>query len=561
MYDLKSLNLPKLYGGVLKFFSAVTSNKLTRSLLVGSLLENGGIPKLREMKFIEEPTNFPLVIPSERAWEPLELPQHIPSLSRPSRERLPFNMIRDFTAAYLEGVVTPAQVAEEVIASIAASQQTTPPLNAFIASSAEDIRQQARDSTERLKNGQARSLLEGVPLAIKDELDQVPYPTTVGTRFLGARPAAKDATVTARLRAAGAVLVGKTNMHEIGIATNGENVHHGRIANPYDLQHDPGGSSSGSGAAVAAGIVPAALGADGGGSIRVPASLNGVVGLKPTFGRVSESGAAPLCWSVAHIGPLGASVEDVALIYQVIAGPDPAEPNTLQQPPPTLRGWHTPDLKGVRIGIYADWFNHATQEVVALNYAVVSAFEKAGAQLIEVTIAELDAMRVAHAITILSEMAACMRPYPQHWKDFAASTKLNLVLGQELTAYDYIQAQRMRTRALNIFAEIYREVDVILTPGTAMTAPIVPPQALSAGWSDLGTDTEMMRFVYPGNLTGLPAITFPVGYDANGMPVSMQAMGRHWEEHLLLRIAYNAELYTTRKLPQTYYGSRILGIS
>ncbi|HOS54407.1 MAG TPA: hypothetical protein PLW25_07715, partial [Anaerolineaceae bacterium] len=167
MYDLKSLNLPKLYGGVLKFFSAVTSNKLTRSLLVGSLLENGGIPKLREMKFIEEPTNFPLVIPSERAWEPLELPQHIPSLSRPSRERLPFNMIRDFTAAYLEGVVTPAQVAEEVIASIAASQQTTPPLNAFIASSAEDIRQQARDSTERLKNGQARSLLEGVPLAIK----------------------------------------------------------------------------------------------------------------------------------------------------------------------------------------------------------------------------------------------------------------------------------------------------------------------------------------------------------------------------------------------------------
>ena len=173
MYDLKSLNLPKLYGGVLKFFSAVTSNKLTRSLLVGSLLENGGIPKLREMKFIEEPTNFPLVIPSERAWEPLELPQHIPSLSRPSRERLPFNMIRDFTAAYLEGVVTPAQVAEEVIASIAASQQTTPPLNAFIASSAEDIRQQARDSTESLKNGQARSL-ESVPLAIKDELDQVP---------------------------------------------------------------------------------------------------------------------------------------------------------------------------------------------------------------------------------------------------------------------------------------------------------------------------------------------------------------------------------------------------
>jgi len=214
----------------------------------------------------------------------------------------------------------------------------------------------------------------------------------------------------------------------------------------------------------------------------------------------------------------------------------------------------------VRIGIYADWFNHANPEVVGLNNAIVSEFEKAGAQLVKVTIPELDAMRVAHVITILSEMASCMKNYPRNWKDFAASTRLNLVLGQEMTAYDYIQAQRMRTRALNIFAEIDREVDVILTPGTAMTAPIIPPQALSAGWSDLGTDTEMMRFVYPGNLTGLPAITFPVGYDTNGMPVSMQAMGRHWEEHLLLRVAYNAELRVKRKLPQIYFGARILEI-
>ena len=560
-YDLKSLNLPKLYGSMLNIFAAVTGSKLTRPLLIGSLLENGGVPKLRALKFAEEPTNFPLVIPPEHAAAPMDLPQQAPPLSRHSREQLPHNMIRDFASAYQQGALTPLQVAEEVIKAIAGSQQTNPALNAFSASSAEDIRKQAEESTKRLKNGQARSLLEGVPLAIKDEIDQVPYPTTVGTKFLGAQPAAQDSHVAARLRAAGAVLVGKTNMHEIGIATNGENVHHGRIANPYDLQRDTGGSSSGSGAAVAAGIVPAALGADGGGSIRVPASLNGVVGLKPTFGRVSEAGAAPLCWSVAHIGPLGASVEDVALVYQVIAGPDPAEPVTLQQPPVTVRGWDTPDLKGVRVGLYADWFNHAAPEVVELNNAMVSEFEKAGAQLVKVAIPELDAMRVAHVITILSEMAACMKNYPRNWKDFAASTRLNLVLGQEMTAHDYIQAQRMRTRALRIFAEIYREVDVILTPGTAMTAPIIPPQALSAGWSDLGTDTEMMRFVYPGNLTGLPAITFPVGYDINGMPVSMQAMGRHWEEHLLLRVAYNAELRVARKLPQVYFGARILEIS
>ncbi len=202
----------------------------------------------------------------------------------------------------------------------------------------------------------------------------------------------------------------------------------------------------------------------------------------------------------------------------------------------SVQGWETPHLKGVRVGIYPEWFEHASHEVVAKNRSMLDDFVKAGAQLVEVTIPELDFMRVAHAVTILSEMAACMQNFPQNWKDFAASTRLNLVLGQEMTAHDYIQAQRMRTRALRIFSEVFNEVDVILSPATAMTAPVIPPQALSAGWSDLGTDTEMMRYVYPGNLTGLPAITFPVGYDANGMPVSMQAMGRHWEEHLLLRV-------------------------
>lgn len=275
-YDLKSLNLPKLYGSMLNLFAAVTSSKVTRPLLIGSLLQNGGIPKLRAMKFDEEPTNFPLVIPPEHAREPMALPQRAAAVERPAREQIPFNMIRDFAAAYREGKTTPEQVAEEVIRVIEASSQTEPPLNAFSASAAGDIREQARASAERLKSGNPRSLLEGVPLAVKDEIDQAPYPTTVGTSFLGSVPAKRDAHVVARLRAAGALLVGKTNMHEIGIATNGENVHHGRIANPYDLRRDTGGSSSGSGAAVAAGIVPAALGADGGGSIRVPASLNGV---------------------------------------------------------------------------------------------------------------------------------------------------------------------------------------------------------------------------------------------------------------------------------------------
>ncbi|MEA5079870.1 MAG: amidase, partial [Anaerolineaceae bacterium] len=452
------------------------------------------------------------------------------------------------------GQTTPVDVAEQAIRSIQASQKTQPAMNSISMSDESEIRKQAQTSAELIKKGKPRSLLEGVPVVIKDEIDVVPYPTTVGTKFLGKHPASKDARVVTRLREAGALIIGKTNMHEIGIATNGENVHFGRIANPYDLSRDTGGSSNGSGAAVAAGLVPVAIGADGGGSIRVPASLCGVVGLKPTFARVSEAGAAPLCWSVAHIGPLAASVEDAALTYQIIAGPDEAEPLTLQQPPVTIDGWNEPDLKGLRLGIFDDWFNHADKEVVEGNRKMVAEFEKAGATIKSITIPELDAMRVAHAVTILSEMAACMENYPENFKDFAASTQLSLVIGQEKSAHDNIQAQRMRTRAMRIFSEIFQDVDAILTPTTALTAPVIPQAALSNGWSDLSTDTEMMRYVYSGNLTGLPAISFPVGYDSHNMPIGMQAMGRHWEEKLLLRIAYNAEIRMKRVLPTTYFG-------
>ena len=553
-YDLCSLNLPKLYGKMLSIFTSVAVKPLTQPLIMGSLLENGGIPKLRNMLFTEEPTFVPLIIPPAHATGPLDMPKDAPANDRTGRDRMPYNMVRDYAHAYRRGSLTPLQAAEQVIREIAESEKTSLPLHAFSASLPDDVLQQAEHSTELLRKGQPRSFLEGVPVAVKDEFDLVPYPTTAGTKFMGAQPARQDSYVAARLRAAGALLVGKTNMHEIGIAPNGENIHYGRIANPYDLLRDPGGSSSGSGAAVAAGIVPVAMGADGGGSIRVPASLCGVVGLKPTFGRVSEAGAAPLCWSVAHAGPLGASVEDVALTYQIIAGPDPNISLTHQQPPVMLEGWNTPDLKGVRLGIYPEWFQHASREVVEGNEKMVAEFEKAGAVVVEVTIPELDAMRVAHAVIILSEMAASMKNYAAQWGEFAPSTRLSLVIGEVMSAHDYLQAQRMRTRAMQIFAKIYRDVDVIITPATALVAPKIPTQALSNGWSDLSTDTEMMRYVFPGNLAGMPAISFPVGYTTEGMPVGMQAMGRHWEEPLLLRVAYNAELRLTRRLPATYFG-------
>ena len=403
----------------------------------------------------------------------------------------------DFVSGYRNRTFTPESIAERFLQNVENSENDGSPLRAFIAINHEDLVNQAGEASARYIQGKPLGPLDGVPIAIKDEVDMVPYPTTVGTSFLGSQPAGRDATVVSRLRAAGALLVGKTNMHEIGINPNGSNVNFGAVRNPYNKQCDPGGSSSGSAAAVAAGLIPAAIGADGGGSIRIPATLCGVVGLKATFGRISEFGAAPLCWSVAHLGPIAANVEDTALLYSVIAGPDPMDANTLQQPPVTLRDWNRADLQGLRLGIYKDWFEHASPEIVSACQEMLSKFKSAGAEIVEINIPELDEMRIAHAITILSEMALSMKAFQKQRNQQGAAVRMSLVLGEALSSSDYIQAQRMRTRSLSIFENVFQQVNVILTPGTALTAQPIPKGGETDGWSDLAIDTEMMRLYFP----------------------------------------------------------------
>jgi Asp-tRNA(Asn)/Glu-tRNA(Gln) amidotransferase A subunit family amidase len=551
IYDLKSLKLPKLSGKTLDLFAGALRNPILHSLILPSLLENGGIPKLRQLKLSEPPTLYPLNGNgyNGRSMTVSELYDWVDE----SGTSTPYSTVSDYAKAYRSGITTPLEVAGKVLDAINASDRLEPPLKAFVVIDRENVLSQARAATKRFREGKALSIFDGVPVAIKDEMDMLPYPTKVGTSIIGKSPAISDSTVAARLRSAGALLIGKASMREIGISPNGSNVHNGRTCNPWDLQRDTGGSSSGPSAVVASGLCPVAIGADGGGSIRIPAALCGVVGLKPTFGRVSERGAAPLCWSVAHLGPIGATVEDVALSYAITAGPDPEEPLTQHQPPVSIKDWNNPSLAGVRLGVFWDWFRHADSEIVSINQQLVDKLVAAGASIVEIQIPELDAMRIAHVVTILSEMALCMKPYNPDSKDFASSTRLNLKLGQSMTSYDYIQAQRMRTRAIDIFKNIFKDVDAIITPTTGLPAPIVPTTAIMGDWSDLSTDTEMMRFVYPANLTGNPAITFPAGYTKTGLPVNMHATGRHWEENLLLRLAYAAEQVMERRKPGVFY--------
>jgi Asp-tRNA(Asn)/Glu-tRNA(Gln) amidotransferase A subunit family amidase len=551
-YDLASVKLPKLGTSGLRTLTRLLENPFTGPMLVEKLKRDAGITRIRVDSPSEAPTLFP-----EHAADPEPIPPLVPATGAVAGTAPPgfhFPGVDDYTEAYRRGERTPEQVAERFLEQYVRSDQDAPAMRAFIAVNRADLMVQARASAERWKAGRPLGPFDGVPVAVKDEVDQAGYPTTVGTRFLGRSPATTDATVVARLRAAGALLVGKANMHEIGINVTGLNPHHGTTRNPYDDSFHTGGSSSGSATAVAAGLVPVAIGADGGGSIRIPAAFCSLVGIKPTFGRVSEFGAAPLCWSVAYLGPIAASVSDCERAFALVAGSDPGDPHSLGHPPVELDGAAPGSLQGVRLGIYRPWFAHATSEVVQRCDSLVRALVDRGATLHEVEIPELDAMRVAHIVTITGEMAAAMLPYyGAHRRDFSLDARVNLVIAGTSTAGEYVTAQRIRTRAMAAFARAFMGVDAIITPATGQVAPRIDPAAIPDGGSDLSMTTEVMRFAFASNFTGHPAISFPAGYSDGGLPIGMQAIGRPWGERMLFRIARAAEQVVERRAPRRWY--------
>ena len=558
VYDLKSVKLPYLAGGALKLVASVVEGSL-KGMLTPSLLDSAGISGLREQTFDESPTNHPIHYTGKMQEKATAAPTSELPRKASATKGFHFTSVFDLAKAYRDGSTSPEEVAKRVVESIEASNKNNPSLNAFIAYQADDLMKQASEATARIKKKKPLSIFDGVPVGIKDEIDVQGYPTTVGTSFLK-KVAEEDATVVARLRNAGALIVGKTNMHEIGINVTGLNPHHGTTRNPYNTDHYTGGSSSGSGTAVASGLVPSAIGADGGGSIRIPSSFMGLVGLKPTFGRVSSYGGFPLCWSLDHIGPLAGSASDAALTYALIAGSDPADPFSMHQPSPSLKGWDNLKLKGLKLGVYWQWFRHADAEVVTACEAMLKQYESMGCEIHEITIPNLEANRTAHLVTIISEMAQAMDSIydkPNHFKEHGLDVRINLALARQLHATDYVQAQRVRTRMMRHFHEAFQQVAMVITPSTAIPAPPIKKGALPDGDSDITTTLEIMRFATTANMTGHPAISFPVGYTQKGLPIGMQAIGRPWEESTLLRMALAAEQVVERKEPQVYY--KLLG--
>jgi len=549
IYDLVPFKAPKTGGPALRIVANLLEGSLVGDTLAGKLLRDVGMDPLRT-EVCDEPLGA--IHPLFADCGASEAPNGQAGLPDASLAPHQFALetTADFQRAYRGGRLTPTVVAERMLSRVKAEEATSPPLRAVIAQNAEDVLAQAAAATDRWAAGAPLGPLDGVPVGVKDELDQAGYPTTVGTAFMGSTTATDDAEVVARLRAAGAVLIGKLNMHEIGIGVTGINPHHGAVRNPYDPTRVTGGSSSGSASAVAAGLCPLTIGADGGGSIRIPAGLCGIVGLKATFGRISEHGAAPLCWSVAHVGPMGASVYDVALGYALMAGYDAKDPQTVHQPTPTLEGLENRDLSGIKVGIYRPWFEDADAGVVNACKNGVSALEAAGAEVVDIELPQLGLLRTAHMVTIATEMwNSQRRHFPKHRKDYGLDTRMNLALARRITGAEYVQGQRLRRRFFDRFQAAFQRCDVIATPTTSITAPPISKAAINGGESDLTTLDRIMRYAPAANLTGHPGLSVPTGYDESGLPVGLQLMGRPWEEALLLRLGLVVESATKHRSP------------
>ncbi len=566
VYNLKSISIPRTSGRTLKILVRLLRTPGIRLLLIPLLLKQAGLTSLRKSKVKDFPVMEPIhpvesKITSAAAKKSIkefidstqnkrQTPTDEKTGSAAKQSLFQPETAADFHRAYLEEKTTPVDVAMRLLDIVRSIEESAVPLRPFIAWEERELMQQARASTERYERGESLGILDGVPISVKDELDMQPFPTMVGTKFYNTQPPAEDATTVSRLRSAGALMVGKTNMHEIGIGVTGLNVPYGTTRNPHHLDHYPGGSSSGSAAAVAAGLSPIALGLDGGGSIRIPASLCGVVGLKTTWGRISSAGSAPLSWSVSTVGPITSTADDAALAYSFLAGADPRQLRTQNQPPVDLQDFNNANLAGVKLGVFSPWFKHASTDIVQNCERMLESFKAQGASIEEIEIPELNEARIAQIVTILTEMLTSLQPHFKTFRQpFGLDALLNLTLAKEFSGGDYVKAQRIRAELIRNLTQIYQQVDAIVTPTTACTAPPILPDALINGESDLSTLTELMRYAPQANIGGFPAISFPVGYDAKGLPVGMQLMGRPWEESFLLRMAKTSEPFFTRHPP------------
>lgn len=578
-YEIVDLKTPAMSGPMLGIFSYIVAKSWFAPWILRHLLNTNGVHHIRALAATPEikslpSTHFPVHKARKALMEQAEQwhernSAEIYHNGMDLQNSAPYYSIMDYRRLYESGKVTPSEVMERLIYG----QAQLSHLRIFSDFIPEQIRLQAKASDNRWKEGAPLSVWDGVPVAIKDMSPTAYYEMCHGSSTC--TQVKNDDFVAQRLRAAGAILVGMTVMPEGGVTPLGYSAHFDGPYNPYNLDYYPGGSSSGSAVAVAAGLVPMAVGWDGGGSIRVPASMSGVYGLKTTFGRVpfnESSGSTNIA-----AGPIGATLSDVALGYLLLSQPEIGSFYTdiigeAYLPRPHLtnlvdegRLTHTSAaLEGIRLGVFWDHFVHSDPEVVTKCMEVLDSLQKRGARIVNITIPHLREIHLSHGIKILTEFGITWETeFFNKTYNLEPNTVITVALGRALKATEILAAERVRSYAIHLMREtLYSEqtLDAIVSPMIGDKVPKLPPGYKGYGESNTAKVYKIMRYVPLANFLGLPGLSVPVGYEKEtGLPIGFQFLGDAWSEPTIIRLGMVLDKFIERRRPSSDNFFDVLG--
>ncbi len=438
--------------------------------------------------------------------------------------------ISDVAPGVGSGRIKSEKLTEDCLAKIA---ELNPALNAFITITADQALQQARQADQDIAGGRKLGPLHGIPISLKDLIDQKGVPTTAGSLVRKDHVADRDAVVTARLREAGAVFVGKTNLHEFAFGTTSEDSGFGLVRNPHDRSRSPGGSSGGSAVAVATGMSLGTIGTDTGGSIRIPAAACGIVGLKPEWGQISASGVVPLSRQLDHVGPLAASVGDAWLLYNAMKDASEQIGDALEAAP----------LKGLRFGRLSGYlFDRLDADVERGVLDTISRLQQRGATIVDVALPHADDMAAIYLHLVFGDAAEYhARTLGSRPQDYTKAVRLRLEMAGYVLAEDYIRALRGKALIAREVDAALDGVDALVLPSLAIPAPPIGATTMPVKGGDDAVRSLMLRCTQPFNLSGHPAISLPCGRSRDGLPIGVQLVGHKGRTPALVQAALAVE--------------------
>ncbi|HTJ83650.1 MAG TPA: amidase [Polyangiaceae bacterium] len=541
---------PRLRGAALTAARVAAESPGTSSVLSGVLKQSLGLDRLGALPASARGAVPVDTTPLRGRADARALPDQ--GLDEPKRSGWPRSS-GEIAQALAQGKVDATTLTDRVLAALTALGDNRV-LNVLAASDPKRSRFEAAESRVRHSEGRVKGALYGVPFLVKDELDVAGLPTRCGSLCEPDEPKAEDATIVSRLASRGAVFVGKTVMTEWGMSPLGQNPNFRMPHNAHHAERCPGGSSSGSAVAVALGIVPFAIGTDGGGSVRIPAALNGVFGIKPTFGRVSRA-TGGLGGTVGHAGPIASNAVDLARFLDAVASEhDAREALTRVAPPPPPGGFGARVGAGVtklKVGVPEREWEDADPVVAEACRRALAALEKEGAELVPVRLPLASVSAPIGYLTIGCEsFASQAHHFRERRHKMGEDLRLSFAILSGISASELIDAQRLRTALRTETARVMAEVDVLALPTTATAAPPLPVIDRGKAFADTAAIDAMCRFAFLGNLTGLPAGTAPVGVDGEGLPIGLQIMGDAWDEHVVIGVLAHLERIGVASVPK-----------